>query len=75
MGLPHQQQLFDPDPLLDKAQAAQRLGVELRFITRLVLEKRIDYVKVGRHVRLRTSVIDRYIAANTVTATKPLRKS
>ena len=63
-----QQQLFDPDPLIDKEGAARRLGVELRFITRLVAEKRISYVKVGRKIRFRQSVIEAYIEANTVSA-------
>lgn len=64
-----QQQLFDPDPLIDKEGAARHLGVELRFITRLVAEKRISYVKVGRKIRFRRSVIEAYIEANTVRAT------
>jgi excisionase family DNA binding protein len=64
-----QQQLFDPDPLIDKEGAARHLGVELRFITRLVAEKRISYMKVGRKIRFRRSVIEAYIEANTVRAT------
>ena len=63
-----QQQLFDPDPLLDKDAAATRLGVTGRFINRLVSEHRIEYVKVGRHVRFRSSVIEQYIQKHTVRA-------
>ena len=65
---PEQQQLFDPDPLIDKAGAARCLGVEQRFINRLVSEKRITYVKVGRKIRFRQSTIEAYIIANTVSA-------
>ena len=48
--------------------SARLFGVELRFINRLVSEKRITYVKVGRKVRFRVSVIEAYISANTVSA-------
>ena len=46
MRHPEQQQLFDPDPLIDKQGAARCLGVEQRFINRLVSEKRITYVRL-----------------------------
>ena len=62
------QLVLDLDPLVDKDAAARLLGVELRFINRLVSEKRITYVKVGRKVRFRISVIEAYISANTVSA-------
>ncbi len=65
---PEQQQLFDPDPLIDKEGAARCLGVEQRFINRLVSEKRITYVKVGRKIRFRQSTIEAYIIANTISA-------
>jgi excisionase family DNA binding protein len=58
--------LWDPDPLLDKRQVAERLTVGIRFVERLIAERRIPYVKVGRHVRVRTSSIDRFILANSV---------
>ena len=63
-----EQLVLDLDPLVDKDTAARLLGVELRFINRLVSEKRITYVKVGRKVRFRISVIEPYISANTVSA-------
>ena len=58
--------LFDIDPLLDKHQVAKRLNVGIRFVERLIAEKRIAYVKVGRHVRVRASVVDAFIGMNTV---------
>ena len=58
--------LFDIDPLLDKHQVAQRLNVGIRFVERLIAEKRIPYVKVGRHVRIRTSAVDGFIDRNAV---------
>ena len=63
-----EQLVLELDPLVDKNAAARLLGVELRFINRLVSEKRITYVKVGRKVRFRISVIEAYISANTVSA-------
>lgn len=66
--MPEQLTLFDPDPLLDKRQVAQRLNVGPRFVERLVAEKRIPYVKVGRHVRVRASAIEHFITANSVTS-------
>ena len=38
------------------------------LLNRLVSEKRITYVKVGRKVRFRISVIESYISANTASA-------
>ena len=40
------------DRLLTVEEAAERLGTSTRFVRRLVAERRIAYVKVGRHVRL-----------------------
>ena len=64
--MPEQLTLFDPDPLLDKRQVAQRLNVGPRFVERLIAEKRIPYVKVGRHVRIRVSAVDGFVISNTV---------
>ena len=75
MRYPEQQQLFDPDPLIDKEAAARCLGVEQRFINRLVSEKRIPYVKVGRKIRFRQSTIEAYILVNTVSAHTSPRSS
>jgi excisionase family DNA binding protein len=61
------------DRLLDVDQVAERLGTGTRFVRRLIAERRIDYVKNGRYVRIRESVLDAYIEANTVQAEKPLQ--
>ena len=58
--------LWDPDPLLDKRQVAERLNVGVRFVERLIAEKRIPYVKVGRHVRVRASAVERFLVDHTV---------
>ncbi|MFD8094110.1 excisionase family DNA-binding protein [Streptomyces malaysiensis] len=54
------------DRYLSVAQVAELLGTTQRFPRRLVAERRIKYVNVGRHVRIPESVIQEYIDANTV---------
>ncbi|MEU0985908.1 excisionase family DNA-binding protein [Streptomyces sp. NPDC005953] len=51
---------------LSVAQVAERLGTTERFPRRLVAERRITFVKVGRHVRIPESALVGFIAANTV---------
>ncbi|MFE4549396.1 helix-turn-helix domain-containing protein [Streptomyces sp. NPDC056785] len=47
-------------------QVAEVLGTTVRFPRRLIEERRITYVKVGRHVRIPESAVREFIAANTV---------
>jgi excisionase family DNA binding protein len=54
------------DRLLTVEEAADRLGRSVRFVRRLVAERRIAYVKVGRHVRLDPSDVETFIAASRV---------
>jgi excisionase family DNA binding protein len=54
------------DTLLSVEQAAERLGTSVRFVRRLVAERRIAYVKVGRHVRLDPTDVEAFIAASRV---------
>jgi excisionase family DNA binding protein len=54
------------DPLLDLAGAGQYLCVGERFVRRLVAERRIDYVKVGRFVRIKQSALDEFLQAGSV---------
>lgn len=51
---------------LNVDQVAELLGTTVRFPRRLIEERRITYVKVGRHVRIPESAVREYIAANTV---------
>jgi excisionase family DNA binding protein len=46
--------------------AAERLGTSTRFVRRLIAERRIAYVKVGRHVRLDPADVEAFIAASRV---------
>ena len=54
------------DGLLTVDEAADRLGTSVRFVRRLIAERRIAYVKVGRHVRLDPSDVEAFIAAGRV---------
>jgi excisionase family DNA binding protein len=56
------------DTLLTPQEAADRLGTSLRFVRRLVFERRIPFVKVGRHVRIATSDLDAFIASGRIEA-------
>ncbi|MET7310043.1 helix-turn-helix domain-containing protein [Streptomyces sp. NPDC005571] len=59
------------DPLLTVDQAAESLGTTARFPRRLIAERRIAFVKVGSHVRIKASVLEAYIEGNTV---QPIRR-
>ncbi|WP_405391118.1 excisionase family DNA-binding protein [Streptomyces sp. NBC_01102] len=54
------------DRLLTVKEAAQLLGTTVRFPRRLIAERRIMFVKVGRHVRIPQTALADFIAANTV---------
>jgi excisionase family DNA binding protein len=54
------------DTLLTVDQAAERLGTSGRFVRRLIFERRIAFVKVGRHVRIASGDLDAFIAAGRV---------
>ncbi|MFI7300787.1 helix-turn-helix domain-containing protein [Streptomyces sp. NPDC050121] len=51
---------------LNVDQVAEVLGTTVRFPRRLIEERRIAYVKVGRHVRIPESAVREFIKANTV---------
>ncbi|HUP76814.1 MAG TPA: helix-turn-helix domain-containing protein [Acidimicrobiales bacterium] len=51
--------------LLSIEQVAERLGVTVRHVRRLVFERRITYVKWGHLLRFEPESVDRFIGANT----------
>jgi excisionase family DNA binding protein len=55
-------------PLLDIAAAAERLGVTVRFMRRLVDERRIAFHKIGRYVRFDPADVDRFAMQGRVEA-------
>jgi excisionase family DNA binding protein len=52
--------------LLTVAQVAELLGTTERFPRRLIAERRIRFVRVGRHVRIPESALGEFIAAGVV---------
>jgi excisionase family DNA binding protein len=58
------------DTLLSVEQAAERLGTSVRFVRRLVFERRIAYAKLGCHVRIASGSgdLDAFIEAGRVEA-------
>ena len=62
------------DPLLTVDQAGDILGTGSRFVRRLIAERRIEYVKLGRHVRLRESALIAFVSAQTVEPTVRRRR-
>ena len=56
------------DQLLTPQEVADRLGTSLRFVRRLVLERRIPFIRVGRHVRIAAGDLEAFIAAGRVEA-------
>jgi excisionase family DNA binding protein len=52
--------------LLTGDEVAQRLRTTPRFVRRLVAERRIEYVKVGRLVRFEPEAVAAYIESNRV---------
>jgi excisionase family DNA binding protein len=56
----------DADELLTASQAGDYLHTGERFIRRLIAERRIPYLELGRHVRLQRSALDAVIASSRV---------
>ena len=58
------------DRLLTVAEAAEILRTTERFPRRLISERRIRFVRIGRHVRIPESALQEFIAAGLV---EPIR--
>jgi len=54
------------EQLLSVEAAAERLDTKPRFIRRLIAERRIEFVRVGRHVRISESTLSDFIDAGKV---------
>lgn len=53
-------------------EVAERLGMTERFPRRLIEERRIEFKRFGRHVRIAETVLNAYIESCTVS---PIRRS
>ncbi|GAA0614261.1 hypothetical protein GCM10010174_34880 [Kutzneria viridogrisea] len=47
-------------------EAAEYMSITVRFVRRLISERRIPFYRVGRLVRLKRSEVDDFIAAGRV---------
>ncbi|WP_228011047.1 helix-turn-helix domain-containing protein [Nonomuraea phyllanthi] len=54
------------DQLFTVPEAAELLSTSVRFVRRLIAERRIEFVKVGRHIRIRESALIAFVVAGTV---------
>jgi len=54
------------EKLLTVDQAADRWGTSVHFPRRLIRERRITFVRIGRHVRIPESAVEAWIRAGTV---------
>ncbi len=59
--------------LLDVTGAADYLGVSPRFMRRLVAERRITFVKLGRHLRFDINDLDQFVDSGRVNAVESQR--
>ena len=53
-------------PLLDVKDGVRQLGAEPRFVRRLIAERRIEFHKLGRHVRISEAALAEFIKAGRV---------
>ena len=58
--------------MLTVEQAAQRLGTGVRFVRRLVAERRIAFHHVGKYVRFHPDDITDYLQAGRVEPIRPV---
>ena len=56
------------DRLLTVGEVAELLGTTERFPRRLIAERRIEFVKIGRYIRIRESTLMAFIKAGRVEA-------
>jgi excisionase family DNA binding protein len=60
--------IVHPDRLLDITEVADRCGVRVRFIRRLVAERRIPYIKLGHLLRFDPDEIAAWLDSQRVDA-------
>ncbi len=54
------------DHLMTVQQAGEYLGTGDRFIRRLITERRISYIKIGKYVRLERATLDALVDSGRV---------
>jgi len=61
--------------LIDLPMAADRLGVTVRYVRRLVAERRIPYIKLGHLLRFDPDEVDAWLDRARVSELGPWRSS
>jgi excisionase family DNA binding protein len=51
--------------LFDVAGAADYMNIKVRMIRRLIEQRKIPVIKIGKHVRIAQADIDSYLKSNT----------
>jgi excisionase family DNA binding protein len=54
------------EPLMSVQEAATRLGTPIRFIRRLIAERRIRFYKIGRYVRIDPQDLNDFVSHSRV---------
>lgn len=54
------------DRLLTVDATAERLSTSVRFVRRLIAERRIEFIKVGRYVRITETALAEFIEAGRI---------
>jgi excisionase family DNA binding protein len=52
--------------LLTVEAAAERMSTSVRFVRRLIAERRIEFVKIGRHVRISETALTEFVEAGRI---------
>jgi excisionase family DNA binding protein len=60
------------NPLLDVDGLAERLGVTVRFVRRLVAQRRVPYIKLGSLVRFDPDDVDLWLVNAHVVSVDPV---
>jgi excisionase family DNA binding protein len=72
MTLRQAREITELETMLTVEQAAERLGTSERFVRRLIAERRITYVKLGRHVRITEHDLINFVTTGRVEASRRL---
>ena len=59
------------DEVLTIEQAAERMAMSVRYVRRLLADRRIPFHKLGRSVRLKASDVDAHVDAGRIEALTP----
>ncbi|MFI6979889.1 excisionase family DNA-binding protein [Embleya sp. NPDC050154] len=61
--------------LLTVPQTAEQMCVGERFVRRLIAERRITFVRLGRHIRIPADAVDAYISSGTIAPRSTRRRA